>query len=85
MKIKLKEGFDWLRSGTFNYYSNEYRDHKFNRTIDNIVNFIAQLPYLKLIGIPIATVSVLIEFGSIIVYVYAENFIHKLKGKNHKR
>lgn len=67
--MKIKTALKWLHSGTFDFRSHEYRDHKFNRPIDNLINYLSQLPYLKIIGIPLGFIIFLIQWTPVIAVV----------------
>lgn len=64
--MKIKQLAKWIHSGTFDFRSHEYRDHKFNRPIDNLINYLSQLPYLKVIGIPLGFIIFLIQWSPVI-------------------
>lgn len=55
---------NWISSGEWSYkkYKRDYRD-KFNRPIDISIEYIAQLPYLKIVGYPVASVMTVILFS----------------------
>lgn len=80
--MKIKKLAKWLHSGTFSrtQHRNNYRDHKFNREIDIFVDYINQLPYLKVIGAPVAVSITLVEFSPIILMVAVES-IKNIKNK----
>lgn len=69
-----------IPKGTFNYsrYKKEYRC-KFNREIDIMMEYAAQLPYFKIITFPIAAALMLLELLPIILVILFEHFVDKLK------
>lgn len=77
--MKIKTALKWLHSGTFDFRSHEYRDHKFNRPIDNLINYLSQLPYLKIVGIPLGFIIFLIQWSPVIAVVLFGLMIQKLR------
>ena len=80
--MKIKKLAKWLHSGTFSrtQHRNNYRDHKFDREIDIFVDYISQLPYLKVIGVPISFSITLVGFSPIILMAVVES-IKNIKNK----
>lgn len=83
--MKIKKLAKWIHSGTFDFRSHEYRDHKFNRPIDNLINYLSQLPYLKIVGIPLGFIIFLIQWSPIIAFVLFELMIQKLRECTEKK
>lgn len=77
--MKIKTALKWLHSGTFDFRSHEYRDHKFNMPIDNLINYLSQLPYLKIVGIPLGVIIFLIQWSPVVAVVLFELKIQKLR------
>lgn len=72
---KVQKFLEWLPKGEWSYtkYEKEYRDPKFARKRDIIGEYIAQIPYFKLIGLPMSVLMLLIECFPIAVQVIWEN------------
>lgn len=83
--MKIKTALKWLHSGTFDFRSHEYRDRKFNSPIDNLINYLSQLPYLKIIGIPLGFIIFLIQWSPVIVVVLFESMNQKLHERKAKK
>ena len=77
--MKIKTALKWLHSGTFDFRSHEYRDHKFNRPIDNLINYLSQLPYLKVIGIPLGFIIFIIQWSPVLAHILLELIVHKIR------
>ena len=75
--------FTWLTTGnwSYKYHKANYRDSKFNRDIDIIVDYISQIPYFKLIGSPIAFLIILGEWSVPLAIVSWEMLVDKAKTK----
>lgn len=71
-----------IPGGTFNYtkYKKTYRC-KFNRDADIFLEYMAQLPYFKIITAPIVVFFMTLEFLPIFVAVLFEHLLEKLKSK----
>ena len=71
----MNKFFKWLSSGEWSYskYKSSYRDSKFDRNRDIIEGYISQIPYIKLIGSPIAGLMIIIEWLPIVVMVFWES------------
>ena len=69
-----------IPSGTFNYkkYKKNY-NCKFNRDIDIITEYMAQLPYLKVVTCPLVLLFIFLEFSPIVIAVLFEHYLEKLK------
>lgn len=87
---KLQNILEWISKGEWSYikYKKEYRDAKFSRKRDIIGEYIAQIPYFKLIGLPMSVLMLLIEWLPIAIIVIwesrAEVFQSLFKKKGNK-
>jgi len=72
---KLQNILEWLLKGEWSYikYKKEYRDTKSARKRDIIGEYIAQIPYFKLIGLPMSVLMLLVEWLPIAVIVIWES------------
>lgn len=80
---KVKQFSAWLKDGTWSrkQHKIEYHDSKFNRDIDIFVDYISQIPYLKLIGSPIVFLILLIYWSPVLLYVLRDVVIDFFKNK----
>lgn len=78
--MKLIEYIKYIPKGTFNYKRYKRNYHcKFNRDIDIFLEYMAQLPYIKVVTAPLVILIMLIEFLPIVAVVMSEHAIDKVK------
>lgn len=83
---KVQKFLEWLPKGEWSYtkYEKEYRDTKFDRNRDIIGGYIAQIPYFKLIGLPMLVLMWLPFVVQVIWANRAEVFQSLFKNKGNK-
>lgn len=67
----MNKFLEWLPKGEWSYvkFEKEFTTFKLKRKRDIIGEYIAQVPYLKVIGVPVSSLMLLIEWFPIAVQV----------------
>lgn len=88
LRVKPRHVVSWMtfiRRGTFHYPTYRKMSHVNHGTFLNVLDYAGQLPYLKVVTLPIGICIVANLFSGLLIYTLAHQQMVKLKRREGKK